>query len=734
MAKKKKLTGKDEEAKQKKAASAKAGDGAENKSSTVKKNTEIKSSAAKPKAVTNKKTTGTMAKKTTPADANDETPKVPAAPAAMEPQAVSEDQKKKTETRMANTDELNKIISDKIKPMFSKVVKQKSKTTTAAPATAGNKALPKTFTSMPSDKPADDAEIAMVSFNEEAPASAPVEVTHVEVTDEKETGSSFLGLTFDWDKMDSKPFEELIGFFEKSTREEVEVEITPGEEPPMVIVADFTLPYRCCEDYVCQDMCYSDDELAMLPIPPFAKDDFAVTRKNTPVDIYPDLNDSHLFKDVIVVKEIKEGASFESHAHGRVTTDNSGEHPHFIYTPPEDGSGISDYFFYTLYNTKNGLSDVATVWIEVAEALPRFSMDETVCSNAGIQTIELGLNGNDINDIDISGNGIEVLVDTGTGDKLAWTFNPKGLHVVIGSNPIVMKLNGKEVQTINVTVAEILANFLDQGELTSLDKETGIGRIIIHDQSLNATSYSWKWSINSEVSFQGTMMPDQDGNVIMDTPGVPANADFIMSVSLKVKSPEGCEDTKKMDVGISSGRKPTRSIEIIKRYSKRIPELIPQIDPQVKKIIDPKIFVELNGFMSDVGKQSELETALQIIIDGGFDKTISDIGSNIEKMLPLNSDPKTIPLDGPFLETVFTAAIISFSLLAIRSADADARANPAMFMVLNEIVTTMDNLALVGYEPPALLFHEFESIEQEVLNRSVLREGFDSVITAFIKT
>lgn len=677
-----------------------------------------------------------MGKKSTPADANDKTPKVPAAPATMEPQAVNEDQKKNNEKRKANTEELNKLFSGKIKPMFSKVVKKRSKTTSDAPAPSGNEELPEIFSSTPSDKPVDDAAISMIEVTDEAAAPAagpPTTDTPTTEPTKTEGGTSFFGLSFDWKKMDTKPFEELIEFFDKSTREEVEVKIAPVAAEQMVIVADFTLPYRCCEDYVCEDMCYSDEELALLLIPPFAKDDFAVTRKNKPVDIYPDLNDSHLFKDVIVVIQNNDGESFITHAHGRVTIEKGGEHPYFIYTPPKDKSGISDYFPYTLYNTKNLLSDTATVWIEVAEALPHFSMDETVCINAGIQTIELELNGNDINDIDISGNGIEVLIHKETDNKVSWTFNPKGLKVVIGANLIVMKLDGVEVQTMNVTVAEILANFLDHGEVTPMDKTTGMGRIVIHDQSLNASSYSWEWSINPEQKLQGTMMPDKEGNVIMDTPGVPLNADFIMSVSLKVKSPEGCEDTKKMDIGISSGRKPTKSIEIIKKYPIRIPELVNRIDPKVKEIIDPGIFVELNELMLSVTKHAAGEASLQIIIDGDFDGTIVELGLNIEKMLPLNSIPKTISLDNPYLETVFTTAIINFALLAIRVADADARANPNMFMVLNVIVTTMDNLANAGYAPPNFLFREFESIAQEVLNRPVLRGGFESVVTAFIK-
>lgn len=498
-----------------------------------------------------------MATKETPADPNEKdsnlTPKIETFNLTnddsnvFKAQEVSEDQKIAIEKRAESKSKLDELVSNKFIPMFSRVVTtEKTKPATTEPvktAPASNEAAaPAAF----SGEEFSAAEVKEVSMPVDEPTN------NAEVTDEpvKDSGKSFFGLKFDFSKMEKDPFGELMEFFKEHTRQPIKEETEEENEGPMVIVADFTLPYRCCEDYVCEDMCYTEDELELLEIPPFAKDDFVVTRKDTPVDIYPDLNDSHVFKNYIVVKEIDENQSFSTTAGGKVISDKSGAHPHFIYSPPPGATGVSDSFVYTLFNIKNKLSDTATVWIEVAEALPSFSMNTKVCQNAGLQNISVDPNGNDWNEIEIQGPGIEKIINTGTGEA-SFTFNPKFPGVLIGVNTFTLTLDGKDVQSIDVTVTEILANFSDQGEVISIDPASGLGTIAIHDQSLNVAQYEWQWQLKSGGPIQtGAHIPDGTRTVFLPLPNTPKNSSFILNVTLSAKSPEGCIDIKTMDVGI----------------------------------------------------------------------------------------------------------------------------------------------------------------------------------------
>ncbi|MEO5644984.1 MAG: hypothetical protein ABIQ40_17040 [Bacteroidia bacterium] len=739
MAKKKKVTEKDKAAakqeKQPKPTVAKGQEPAAKKTTVTKSKTEEKSSADIPKAITNKKTSGTMAKKVIPAEADDKTPK---APAAM-PQSDTENQKLKIAARTEKTDELNKIFSDKFAPMFSKVVKNtnasksKKKTSIETPAASGNSS----FVSMPSDKTSDDTEIPMSEVTDEA--SAPSALTDEPVTESPKTGGGFslFGIEFDFSKLESDPFEELSKFFNESTREEVKEETAVEPAQPMVIVADFTLPYRCCEEYVCEDMCYTEMELAQLAIPPFAKDDFAVTRKNTKVDIYPDLNDSHLFKDMIVVKEIENEESFESHAGGIVKTDKSGEHPRFIYFPPEDKTGISDYFFYTLYNKLNGLSDMAIVWVEIAESLPSFSIDNsTLCRNAGVQTINVDPKDNDIESIAVNGSGIEMLLDNGTG-KRSWTFNPKAWGVVAGINEITLFLDGEEVSRLTITINEILSDFSTEGELISIDA-SGVGTVAIHDQSLNLQNYYWEWRMNPNSALNTSeAVPDSNRTVFLPLPGAPSDKDFLLHVILTGKSPEGCEDIKTLDVNIRASQmeeeikiKTVRSVEIIKKYTPIVAGFIKEIDPDVEKIIGSSTLKELDELMEADFKQVSDTNVIDEIKNGDFDVMIDKNSSNMEKVLPSATNIIPISKDEPYRNMLFTTAIITYALLAIREDDADSR-DKKIAAVLNKVLSVAVSLSNVGYTPQPLLMNDFERMTKEVKDRPALNNGFNIIMSKF---
>lgn len=550
----------EEEAPKKKAAKSATKTSTTKKTSaeTTKASAAKKSSAEIKKAATSKKITGTMATKETPSEPNDKNKdaiaKAKAIRAAeaegLKIQVVGEETQIELDKRVESKNRLNELVNSKFIPMFSKVVTTTGKTKPAttesvktAP-TSNEAAAPAAFSAETKEFSA--AEVKEVAIPEDAPKDS-VEVVSVE-TKEK-GGFSLFGLKFDFGKMEKDPFGELIDYLNEHTREPIKEETEEENEGPMVIVADFTLPYRCCEDYVCEDMCYTEDELASLEIPPFAKDDFAVTRKDTPVDIYPDMNDSHVFENYIVVKEIEENQSFATSIGGKVTTDKSGRRPHFTYTPPAGQAGVSDSFVYTLLNTVNKLSDTATVWIEVAEALPTFSMKKTtLCHNAEPVAIEVDPKTNEWSDIDVTGNG--VIQDDSSGVPV-WWFDPKDPNVVIGVNTVTLTLKGQNVSTIDVTVLEIKADYENRGQL--INEAGGTGTIVFQDHSLNVQNYNWEWRIKPSGSLNtGSFTPDSKGTVslpISNLPETPAN--FTLEVTLTATSPQGCIDLKPQDVAIS---------------------------------------------------------------------------------------------------------------------------------------------------------------------------------------
>jgi hypothetical protein len=259
----------------------------------------------------------------------------------------------------------------------------------------------------------------------------------------------------------------------------------------------------------------------------------------------------------------------------------------------------------------------------------------------------------------------------------------------------------------------------------SIDPASGIGMIVIHDHSLNAQDYSWEWQQGSGPIQTSIISPDPDGVVVLPLPNTPRNADFMLTVSLSVKSPQGCADTKKMDVGISQPRiKSLRTVEIIEKYAKILPPAIDVVDPEIKKTINPKVFTDLKSLLVAADNEVNNAAGLDVINKGGFDKTIEAFGVNIRSMLPVSQVPK----NELYMEIVFATIIITYSLLVLRKGDADKK-DPAMDATLSTVLVSVDTLVHSGMDllKAKVILSEFDGVEPEILGRTALQNGFDSI-------
>lgn len=315
------------------------------------------------------------------------------------------------------------------------------------------------------------------------------------------TSGGFSGFTIDWKKMSQDPFADFSKFFSESEkryedakREAAEIAAAEeaGDAIPMVIVADFTLPYRCCEHYSCEDMCFSDTELANLPIPPFAKDDFVVTRIDKSVDIYPELNDSGLFKNFIVVKEVMEEAGFTTSIGGKVKgVKKGGKRPHFVYTPPKGKSDISDSFPYTLINTANGLTDEAIVWIQIAP-LPeaKISLEKNViCFSSTPVDLNVDAPMRDPETLIIEMDGdpeSQSVIFDGTSWKLDSSKLSRGEHT------LTLKQDNIVLSTYTFTVLKPEADFYVVQE--SIKVFGGTVYMTLNNTSVDADTFDWQVS------------------------------------------------------------------------------------------------------------------------------------------------------------------------------------------------------------------------------------------------
>jgi hypothetical protein len=159
--------------------------------------------------------------------------------------------------------------------------------------------------------------------------------------------------------------------------------IDPPKEGNNKVIADFFIPGCCTFDDDCNPMCMTEEEMKELAIPPFAKSDYITTTQNTKVNIYAFLNDDPLYGDKI---EIANGMFQEITAQrGRVSL--SFDKKFFIYQPFNNYVG-KDEFNYVIRNSVNGLTDSATVYIDITEAdvnvtvEPTLTVQPTICGGA----------------------------------------------------------------------------------------------------------------------------------------------------------------------------------------------------------------------------------------------------------------------------------------------------------------------------------------------------------------
>ncbi|MDQ3110911.1 MAG: hypothetical protein M3R17_13545, partial [Bacteroidota bacterium] len=221
----------------------------------------------------------------------------------------------------------------------------------------------------------------------------------------------------------------------------------------------------------------------------------------------------------------------------------------------------------------------------------------------------------------------------------------------------------------------------------------------------------------------GQFLPGADKTVVLPLPKTPRNADFMLTVTLAGRSPEGCIDILKMDVGISAMRgKPLRTIEIIDNYSKVVPLIIDKLDPAIKKAIDPIVFTDLKTLLVVADSQVDNAVALEVINKGGFDKSIGELGANIRSLMPANGFPQ----DDAYFEIIFTTSIITYCLLALRGSDADKKV-PVMAATLATVLVAIESLINARYAAPPLLVREFDSVEPEVFDRVELKKAFNNI-------
>jgi hypothetical protein len=121
------------------------------------------------------------------------------------------------------------------------------------------------------------------------------------------------------------------------------------------VIGDFSLvgPACCCD---CIDAC-GDEKWNLLP--PFARPDYAITARNTPIRIEVMINDRLPIERNYVIK-----ATTEKSEKGGEVKQEEDKHA-FFYSPAKDFSG-DDAFTYLLIDEESGLSDEGrvTIWVK----------------------------------------------------------------------------------------------------------------------------------------------------------------------------------------------------------------------------------------------------------------------------------------------------------------------------------------------------------------------------------
>ncbi len=127
------------------------------------------------------------------------------------------------------------------------------------------------------------------------------------------------------------------------------------------VIADFNLPYLCCNEDNCIPICEDDDEYT-FEISPLARPDYAITTVGMSVEIDVMRNDYNLFGGSFIIET-------DDNSENGGTISQSTETGPLVYSPPAEFTGY-DRFNYRLINTVNGEQDKAkvTVLVKLPEA------------------------------------------------------------------------------------------------------------------------------------------------------------------------------------------------------------------------------------------------------------------------------------------------------------------------------------------------------------------------------
>jgi hypothetical protein len=153
------------------------------------------------------------------------------------------------------------------------------------------------------------------------------------------------------------------------------------DEESQRVMADFTLPYICCETGTCVPLCHTEKSGFIFDCPPLACPDFAITCVDTPVAIDVTKNDVHLPGDDFDFIRITQPGN------GKVILlDLPG---HFLYIPNDQFSGY-DMFEYTVKNNYNKKEDTAKVRILVlkVDEAPVECYNEEILNKWGREYVE----------------------------------------------------------------------------------------------------------------------------------------------------------------------------------------------------------------------------------------------------------------------------------------------------------------------------------------------------------
>ncbi|TND09745.1 MAG: Microfilarial sheath protein SHP3 [Bacteroidetes bacterium] len=312
---------------------------------------------------------------------------------------------------------------------------------------------------------------------------------------------------------------------------EIDAEEVRGEEGEEIrnnfsVIADFSLPYNlqpgCGCDFECQNEA-EEEFLKTVPVGPVAKDDFAFTKKNLTIHIWPSLNDMAHSRDVLVIDDIENGTSRSTDEGGTVKgikTWNGLSVYAYEYTPKTDFVG-TDSFEYEVKNKVNGIPDKAMVFIRVAEVFRDATVSvvdadgttevNTFCTEDDtVFNIVYDTGGRDINDVDVvdtDGDNSAGVKNTGPG---TWTYTP---YKVPPGNHNVQMVDKTKSDTdpdyvlvsyaITISQAPVITKIDAQPLLSDpnyaiQDPETGTWQVLIDARMDTNGAGSRRWLYNGD--------------------------------------------------------------------------------------------------------------------------------------------------------------------------------------------------------------------------------------------